>query len=269
MQLTKLEHACVRLEKDGVTLVIDPAAWSMPRALEGASAVLVTHEHFDHFDADGLRAALTADAGLQLWTNASVASEFAGFSRDQVHVVDEGDTFTAAGFDVHTYGHLHAVLHRDIPVIENTGFMIDGSLFHPGDSFTVPQDPVQTLLLPASGPWLKTGEMIDYAREVAPQRGYVIHDALFGDVGLDGAGQLPAHVRERGQLLPGRSRDHRGGLTRAQAGPRGLRPGRAGDSRPSAAGLPGAADPASHSPPSWYSRSTSGPRSPGSRGAIR
>jgi L-ascorbate metabolism protein UlaG (beta-lactamase superfamily) len=184
MLLTKLEHACVRLEKDGATLVIDPAAWSMPRALEGASAVLVTHEHFDHFDADGLRAALTADPGLQLWTNESVASEFAGFSQDQVHAVDEGDTFTAAGFDVHTYGHLHAILHRDIPVIENTGFMIDGSLFHPGDSFTVPQDPVQTLLLPASGPWLKTGEMIDYAREVAPQRGYVIHEALFGDVGL-------------------------------------------------------------------------------------
>ena len=125
-----------------------------------------------------------------------MASEFAGFSSQQVHVVDEGDTFTAAGFDVHTYGHLHAVLHRDIPVIQNTGFMIDGSIFHPGDSFTVPQDPVQTLLLPASGPWLKTGEMIDYAREVAPQRGYVIHDALFGDVGPHGAGQLPAHVRQ-------------------------------------------------------------------------
>ena len=160
MRLTKLEHACVRVEKDGVTLVIDPAAWSLPRALEGASAILVTHEHFDHFD------------------------EFAGFGKDQVHLVDEGDTFTAAGFDVHAYGHLHAIIHRDIPVIENTGFMIDGSLFHPGDSFTVPQDPVQTLLLPASGPWLKTGEMIDYAREVAPERGYVIHEALFGDVGL-------------------------------------------------------------------------------------
>ena len=145
--------------------------------------MLVTHEHFDHMDADGLRAALDAHQGLELWTNASVASQFAGFG-SQVHVVDHGDAFRAAGFDVHAYGHLHAVLHRDIPVIENTGFLIDGSVFHPGDSFTVPEDPVQTLLLPASGPWLKTGEMIDYAREVAPERGYVIHEALFGDIGL-------------------------------------------------------------------------------------
>lgn len=183
MRLTKLVHACVRLEKDGVTLVIDPSAWSMPRALEGASAVLVTHEHFDHLDADGVRNALSADPALQLWTNASVAAQFAEFG-DRVHSVGHGDTFTVDGFDVHVYGSKHAVVHRDIPVIENTGFMIDGTVFHPGDALTVPEDPVQTLLLPASGPWLKTGEMIDYAREVAPERGYAIHEALYGDIGL-------------------------------------------------------------------------------------
>jgi L-ascorbate metabolism protein UlaG (beta-lactamase superfamily) len=183
MRLTKLEHACVRLEKDGAVLVIDPAAWSLPRALDGASAILVTHEHFDHMDAAGLRAALDGDPALELWTNSGVATQFPGYG-GRVHVVDHGDAFRAVGFDVHAYGHLHAVLHRDIPVIENTGFLIDGDVFHPGDSFTVPEDPVQTLLLPASGPWLKTGEMIDYAREVAPARGYVIHEALFGDTGL-------------------------------------------------------------------------------------
>ena len=100
MRLTKLEHACVRLEKDGVILAIDPSVWSMPEALVGASAVLVTHEHFDHLDGDGLRAALDADAGLQLWTNQSVASQFAGFSRDQVHIVDHGDAFSVAGFGI-------------------------------------------------------------------------------------------------------------------------------------------------------------------------
>ncbi len=55
MQLTKLGHACVRLEKDGAVLVIDPGAWSGDDAIGGAGAVLVTHEHPDHLVPGALR----------------------------------------------------------------------------------------------------------------------------------------------------------------------------------------------------------------------
>ena len=61
MQLTKLTHACVRLAKDGAVLVIDPGAFGDASALDGADAVLVTHEHFDHVEPDTLRAALTGN----------------------------------------------------------------------------------------------------------------------------------------------------------------------------------------------------------------
>ncbi|KWW97475.1 beta-lactamase [Carbonactinospora thermoautotrophica] len=183
MRLTKLEHACVRLEKDGATLVIDPGVWSGPEALSGADAVLVTHEHFDHLDADRLRAAMSENPGLRLRTNASVAEWFADFG-DRVRAVRHGDTFTCAGFDVHVYGEKHALLHRDVPVVANTGFLIDGEVFHPGDALTVPEDPVATLLLPANAPWLKVSEMVDYAREVAPQRAYAVHDGLLNANGL-------------------------------------------------------------------------------------
>ena len=183
MRLTKLGHACVRLDKDGAVLVVDPGAFSDPEALAGANAVLITHEHFDHIDADRVRAALTADPGLQLWSTAVVADQFADLG-DRVHTVGHGDTFSAAGFDVHVYGSEHAVLHQDIPMIANVGFMLDGEVFHPGDALTVPEDPVNTLLLPASAPWLKLSEMIDYGRTVAPRRGYTIHDALFSETGL-------------------------------------------------------------------------------------
>jgi L-ascorbate metabolism protein UlaG (beta-lactamase superfamily) len=184
MQLTKLGHACVRLEQDGAVLVIDPGVWSdAADTLNGASAVLITHEHPDHLDADALRAALDGQPGLELWTNATVAAQFGDFGA-RVHAVDHGDTFTTAGFDVHVYGHDHAQIHRDIPIVVNTGFAVAGEVFHPGDSLTVHEDRVPTLLLPLAAPWLKAGEMIDYAREVAPQRAYAIHDAILNANGL-------------------------------------------------------------------------------------
>jgi L-ascorbate metabolism protein UlaG (beta-lactamase superfamily) len=183
MQLTKLGHACVRLVKDGATLVIDPGGWSGPDALAGANAVLVTHEHADHLDADGMRTALTADPGLQLWSNSSVTSQFGDFG-GRVHTVTHGDTFDAAGFDIHVYGRDHAQIVPEIPVIANTGFAVDGTLFHPGDSFTVPEDKVSALLVPVSAPWLRFADAAAYIKEVRPARGYAIHDAILSPQGI-------------------------------------------------------------------------------------
>jgi L-ascorbate metabolism protein UlaG (beta-lactamase superfamily) len=195
MRLTKLGHACVRLEKDGAVLVIDPGAWSGDDAIGGASAVLITHEHPDHLVPGTVRAAMTADPGLELWTNDSVARQFADLGR-RVHTVGHGDTFTAAGFDVHVYGRDHAQIHRDIPIVANTGFAVDGDVFHPGDALTVPEERVPTLLLPISAPWLKVGELIDYAREVSPMRVYALHDALLSANGLGLIQQLMSLVAE-------------------------------------------------------------------------
>jgi L-ascorbate metabolism protein UlaG (beta-lactamase superfamily) len=183
MQLTKLGHACVRLEKGGARLVIDPGVWSGPDALAGASAVLVTHEHPDHLDAPALQQALGADPGLEVWTNAAVAAHLPD-AASQVHVVGHGDTFSAVGFSLAVYGHEHAVIHPSVPVIPNTGFAVDGEIFHPGDALTIPEDPMATLLLPYNAPWLKVSEMIDYVRAVAPARAYAIHDGLLNANGL-------------------------------------------------------------------------------------
>jgi L-ascorbate metabolism protein UlaG (beta-lactamase superfamily) len=184
MRFTKLGHSCVRLEKDGSVLVIDPGGWSdAPAALDGASAVMVTHEHPDHLDADAIRAALSSDPGLTLRANQSVCAQFTDFG-DQVREVQHGDALEVAGFSVHVYGVDHALIHPDIPLVVNTGFLVENELFHPGDSFTIPEDPVGTLLVPISAPWLKAEEMIDYFRAVAPARGYAIHDAILNDNGL-------------------------------------------------------------------------------------
>ncbi len=183
MKLTKKAHSCVRLEKDGRTLVLDPGGFSEADAAVGAEAILVTHEHPDHFSEERLRAALDANPAAEIWTLRSVAEKISAAFPGRVHTVGHGDTFTAAGFDVQVHGELHAVIHPDIPRITNVGYLIDdGRLFHPGDALTVPDRAVETLMLPVMAPWSKISEVIDYVREVGPQRAYDIHDALLTDL---------------------------------------------------------------------------------------
>ncbi|MER5307256.1 MBL fold metallo-hydrolase [Streptomyces sp. NPDC002773] len=182
MKLTKKSHACVRLEKDGRTLVLDPGGFTEEDAALGADALLVTHEHPDHFDEGRLRAALDANPAAEIWTLRSVAEQLAAAFPGRVHTVGDGDTFTAAGFDVQVHGELHAVIHPDIPRVTNVGYLVDGAVFHPGDALTVPDHPVDTLLLPVMAPWNKISEVIDYVREVKPRRAYDIHDALLTDL---------------------------------------------------------------------------------------
>ncbi|MFJ5222305.1 MBL fold metallo-hydrolase [Streptomyces sp. NPDC088400] len=209
MRFTKKTHACVRLEKDGHTLVIDPGSFTEEDATDGADVILVTHEHPDHFSEDRLRAGLEANPAAELWTLRSVAGQLSAAFPGRVHTVGHGDAFTAAGFDVRVYGELHAVIHPDIPRITNVGYLVDGSVFHPGDALTVPDHPVETLMLPVHAPWNKISEVIEYVREVSPRRAFDIHDALLTDLarpiydaqigGLGGA--------EHGRLAPGDSTD--------------------------------------------------------------
>ncbi|MFD7924139.1 MBL fold metallo-hydrolase [Streptomyces sp. NPDC059740] len=181
MELTKKTHACVRLEKDGRTLVIDPGGFSEEDAALGAEAILITHEHADHFDESRLRTAMENDPAAQIWTLRSVAEKITAAFPGRVHTVGEGDTFTAAGFEVEVHGQLHAVIHPDLPRITNVGFLLDQSVFHPGDALTVPGRPVDTLLLPVHAPWNKVGEVVDYLREVRPRRALDVHDSLLRD----------------------------------------------------------------------------------------
>ncbi|WP_035850391.1 MBL fold metallo-hydrolase [Kitasatospora azatica] len=189
MRLTKFGHACVRIEQNGTTVVIDPGMFTEPEATRGADALLITHEHADHFAEDRIRAALEANPGLKIWTNRAVADQLTGLG-GAVTVVGAGDAFEVGGIDVSVHGEWHAEIHRDVPLVRNIGFLLGGTLFHPGDALTVPEQPVQTLLVPLSSPWNKIGELVDYIREVKPGQAVGIHDVLLSEIGLGLGGWL-------------------------------------------------------------------------------
>ena len=182
MQLTKFTHACVRLDDGGHSLVIDPGVFSeVDQALDGASSVLITHEHPDHLHADKLRAAAHADPRLRIWAPAGVAATLADLG-EQVVAVGPGESFDAAGWPVRTFGGQHALIHPAIAVVANIGYLVAATVYHPGDSFTVPDVAVEVLLVPTSAPWSKAAEVIDFTVAVRAPRAFQIHDSLGTDV---------------------------------------------------------------------------------------
>ncbi|WP_124343437.1 MBL fold metallo-hydrolase [Cellulomonas algicola] len=183
-RLTRWGHSCVRLERDGGTLVIDPGTFSdLDAALSGAPAVLVTHEHVDHLDVP--RVAEAVGQGLEVWGPQAALDALvaAGAPQDRLHAVRDGDTVSVGPFEVVVLGEWHALIHPDVPRVANVAYLVDGVL-HPGDALVDPAGhAVDVLLTPLAAPWLKLAEVVDWVRAVRPARIAVIHDAQLSDAG--------------------------------------------------------------------------------------
>ncbi len=203
MRITKHGHACVRIEHDGHVVVLDPGGFTERDAVEGATAVLVTHEHPDHLDLGHLAA---SDAPI--YTIEAVRAQIAEQDpavAERVRVVAPGQSFDA-GVPVTAVGERHALIHPDLPCPDNTGFVLEVGatrVFHPGDSFTLPGTPVDVLLLPVHAPWSKLAEVADFARAVGATHSVAVHDGLLNPTGLAGVGRM------LGALLDGDGRDYR------------------------------------------------------------
>ena len=201
MRITKFGHACVRVEHDGHTLVLDPGMFTDPEAVDGADAILITHEHYDHWDADLLRG-----TSAPIHTIAAVRDKIAEEAPDvaeRVAVVAPGTSFEAAGLAVRAVGELHAVIHPEFPRFDNSGYLItagDELIFHPGDALTPPGEWVDVLCAPACAPWLKASEAVDYVREVKAPVNVAIHDRIYTQAAHDILeGHMHAFLDKTGQ----------------------------------------------------------------------
>jgi len=181
MKLTKYQHACFTVEDDGKLLVVDPGTFStdfLPP--EHTVAVVITHEHADHFDHDQIAAIVDKNPDVVILAHESITSQIV---TGAVQSVKEGDMVTVGPFNLELFGGKHAVIHPKTPIVANLGVMINELLYYPGDSFVLPGKAVDTLALPASAPWMKISEAMDYLSVIKPRLAFPTHDAILSDAG--------------------------------------------------------------------------------------
>lgn len=185
MHMTKYEHACVVLEKSGLSIVIDPGVYSedfvMPKQV---AAILITHTHPDHCDSGKIVEIKKSFPDCKIFAHNEVARTLGGAV--SVVEVSAGERVDIAGFRVEFVGGDHAIIHDSLSQISNIGMLIDdGEFYYPGDSFALPGVPIQILALPVSAPWLKISESIDFLNAIQPRFAFPTHDAILSQKGRD------------------------------------------------------------------------------------
>ncbi|MDB5183417.1 MAG: hypothetical protein JWO07_98, partial [Candidatus Saccharibacteria bacterium] len=167
MKITKFEHACLVVEKDGKKVVVDPGAYTTSLGTpEGVIAIVITHEHQDHFLIDHVKRIIEANPDAKVLAHESLKDQLEGLPFQAV----TSDTGINVGpFHFEFFGKLHTQVHPSIPQVPNLGVMIDDYLYYPGDSYTVPTKLVTILALPVNGPWAKFSQTVDYMMELKPK----------------------------------------------------------------------------------------------------
>lgn len=183
MKLTKFGHACVLIAEKDTKILFDPGIFTTD-AIDYADlqAIIITHEHPDHFDFEKLRQILQQNIEVLVYTNTSVAASLHEFG-NRIHAVRAGDTVQVGDFTLAIVGGEHARIFSTVEPIENIGVIVNNLLFVPGDSYFVPNQKPAWLALPLNAPWARLEETIQFAEAMQPQHVFAVHDGLLSEAG--------------------------------------------------------------------------------------
>ncbi|TCO64911.1 MBL fold metallo-hydrolase [Actinocrispum wychmicini] len=179
MQFVHFGHSCVLAETASTRLLFDPGVFSQGfEDVTDLTAILITHQHFDHLDEKRLPALVAANPGVRLIVDPASAENVAALGLT-AETARPGDTLKVGDTTVDTVNGNHAIIHPELPVPPNNGYVLDdGAFYHPGDSFFRPAQSVDVLGLPTGAPWSKLSETVDFLRVVRPRVAIPIHQAV-------------------------------------------------------------------------------------------
>jgi L-ascorbate metabolism protein UlaG (beta-lactamase superfamily) len=187
MKVTHLGHSCLLVEIADRRVLLDPGGFTPGfQELRDLDAILVTHQHPDHVDHARLPGLLAANPSARLIVESMTHTILTEKGVD-AESLTSGSPFTLGELTIEPVGHHHAIIHADIPRIDNTGVVLraagEPSLFHPGDAIDAEPGAVDILCVPVNAPWCAMKETVDFVRRIGAPTVVPIHDGLLQERG--------------------------------------------------------------------------------------
>ena len=179
MKITKIGHCALVLEHEGIKLLTDPGMFTIEaqQKVTGLDAIVITHEHQDHYHIESIKVLLKTNPNVQIFTNSAVGKLLSAEGITST-LVGDGQSADIKGIKIEGFGREHAVIYGDMSRVENTGYMIADKFYFPGDNFHAPGRAVDVLALPVAGPWMKMSEAIDFAKAINARTAFGVHDGM-------------------------------------------------------------------------------------------
>lgn len=178
MKITKYPQSCLLLDNGDGRILIDPGNLAMDAfTLDDfghVDAVLYTHRHADHFDERHVAAIV--DRGIALFANEDTAALIDGGS---VATVADGDNFEVAGFDVTARELPHMPMVDGSAGPPNTGYLVEGTFFHPGDGIELPGLEVDHLAVNLAGPSTSFRDAYAFTKATGASKVVPVHYDFF------------------------------------------------------------------------------------------
>jgi L-ascorbate metabolism protein UlaG (beta-lactamase superfamily) len=175
MKVTRYFQSCLLIEEGGVRILIDPSGQDSDTEKFGKlDAVLYTHEHSDHFDKDMAREFLTG--GVAVYANGSTAKHF----NTPPTIAVDGQEFDIKGVKVKIIELPHCLMSDGREGPQNSGFLVNQKLFHPGDGIALDGLQVDNLAVPITGPDISFKDARDFAIQLKAKTVIPIHYDYIG-----------------------------------------------------------------------------------------
>jgi L-ascorbate metabolism protein UlaG (beta-lactamase superfamily) len=177
MKVTRYFQSCLLIEEGSARILIDPSGQEKGHIgkMGRLDAVLYTHEHSDHFDAE--MAQTFVEQGIApVYANASTAK----LIKASKTIVKDGQEFKINGVRVKVIELPHCLMPDGTQGPQNVGYLINDKLFHPGDGKELDGLRIDNLALPIIGPDISIKDAFAFAKQISAKAVIPIHYDFLG-----------------------------------------------------------------------------------------